>query len=172
MSINHYLLPISEAELASILQTPERIRALVQQRSAEVEMLGEDGVAIVALTAESDQDPLAFIRTGAPDAVSGWIGKYVEQGGRVVECDVDMGYGPASYYKNSFLREVARRLGPITVDAFAARSDPDLLEKYRIYPPGWRAPGRKEALVASFNRYRSCIIGAATYGQHLVVWCA
>jgi len=172
MSVNHYLLPISDDELASVLRTPEEIRALVERRSADVQGLGEDGVAIVTLTAESDDDPLAFIRTGAPDEVSGWVGRYAEEGGRCVECEVDMGYGPASYYRNVFLWEVARKLTSITADAFAANYDPDWLEENHVYPAGWHDPGRKETLIESFVLYRPCIVAAAKSGQHLLVWCA
>lgn len=172
MSVNHYLLPISDDELASILRTPEEIRSLVERRSADVQGLGEDGVAIVTLTAESSDDPLAFIRTGAPDAVSGWVGRYAEEDGSVTECELDMGYGPASYYRNSFLREVARKLAPITVDTFTANYDPDWLEENYIYPSGWHDPGRKELLIDSFNLYRACIMAAARAGHHLLVWCA
>lgn len=173
MSVNHYLLPINDGELASILRTPEELRTLAERRAADVLDLGEDGVAIVTLTAESDDDPLAFIRTGAPDEVAGRVGRYAEKDdGRVVECEVDMGYGPASYYRNSFLREVARKLAPITADVFVANYDPDWLEENHVYPSGWHDEGRKETLVESFNLYRICIVAAAKSGQHLLVWCA
>jgi hypothetical protein len=75
MSVNHRLLPISGDELASILQTPERVRELVERREGDVVDLLTEGCAIVALTARSDKDPLAFLRTGGPDAVSGWVGR-------------------------------------------------------------------------------------------------
>lgn len=172
MSVNHYLLPISEDELDDILRTPEQIHALAERRSEEVQEIGEDGVAIVILTAESDEEPLAFILSGAPDAVSGRIGKYAEEEGSVVECEVDMGYGPASYYRNSFLREVARRIKPITAEVFAANCDADWLEENRVYPGSWNDLGRKDKLIESFNLYRACILGAAMSGRHLLVWCA
>jgi len=171
MSVDHYLLPITDAELASLLEAPARVRDLVQQRSDRVVTLGEDGVAIVSLTATSDQDPLSFLRTGAPDSQSGWIGKYVEEGGRVITCEVDMGYGPASYYRNSFLIEVARKLQPLTRDAFARKCNLDWLEKNHVYPGGWHNEGMKEILIDSFDRYRTCVLGAAKSGRHLLVWC-
>jgi hypothetical protein len=172
MSVNHYLLPVGEDELGVLLRAPEEVRALVERRSADVRELGPYAVAIVTLTAESGEDPLAFIQAGAPAAVCGWVGKYAEQGGRVIECEVDMGYGPASYYRNSFVRDVARKLEPITADTLVARYDPDWLEESGVYPSGWHDPGREEALVESFNRYRACIMAAAEDGQHLLVWCA
>jgi len=173
MSVNHYLLSITDEELASILRTPQYVRELVERRSKDVQSLSEDGVAIVALTAASEQDPLAFIQTGAPDEVSGWVGKYAEAGGRVVEdCEVDMGYGPASYYRNSFLQDVAQKLEEITASDFAANCDLDWLEENHVYHSGWHDEGRKERLVESFDRYRSYILAAAKSGEHLIVWCA
>lgn len=172
MSVNHYLLPVTDNELASVLRTPERIRGLAKRRSAAVQGLGEDGLAIIALTAENGEDPLAFMHKGAPGNVSGRVGRYAVEDGRVVECEVDMGYGPASYYRNGFLKKVARRLKPITADAFAANCDLDWLADNCVYPAGWHDAGRKEALIASFQRYRACILAAAKSGQHLLVWCA
>jgi hypothetical protein len=172
MSVKHYLLPITSDELASIVGIPETIRDLVELHASAVVGLSTDGVAIVSLTAESEDDPLAFIRTGAPGTVSGWVGNYLEEAGRAIECEVDMGYGPASYYRNSFLRQVATKLQSITVDNFAATCDLDWLADNHIYPSGWRDAGRKEALLESFNRYRACILSAAESGQHLLVWCA
>lgn len=168
MSVNHYLLTVSEDELASILRTPEEIHALVERRSADVLELGINGVAIVSLTAESTEDPLAFMMEGGPERDSGWVGRYVEG----VECEVDMCYGPASWYRNRFLREVATRIRPITVEDFTANCDLDWLEQNGVYLSGWRDPGRKESLIESFTVYRACILNAAKSGQHLLVWCA
>ena len=172
MSVNHCLLPVTDDELDSILELPERIRDVAEQRAGDVVELGEDGVAIVALTAESGEDPLAFMRAGAPDDVCDWVGRYVEADGRVVECEVDMGYGPASYYRNSFLLEVAERLEPMTAEAFAEECDLDWLEENSIYPSGWHDEGRLETLIESFNIYRICVLDAAKNGHHLLVWCA
>jgi hypothetical protein len=169
MSVNHFLLPITDDELEAILRTPEEVRDLVERRSADVCGLQEDGLAIVALTAESEEDPLAFIRMGAPKAVCGWIGRYSEGDGCV--CEVDMGYGPASYYRNRFLRKVASKLRRITAEVFAANCDMDWLADHHIYPSGWRDAWRKDMLMKSFNFYRACILDTAKSGQHLLVWC-
>ncbi len=169
MSVNHFLLPITDDELDTILRTPEQVRDLVDHRSADVCGLAEDGCAIVALTAESDEDPLAFLRMGAPKAVCGWIGRYSKGDGG--GCEVDMGYGPASYYRNSFLREVADKLRPITAEVFAANCDTDWLADHHVYPSGWHDEGRVETLMESFNLYRACILATAKSGQHLLVWC-
>lgn len=166
MSVNHYLLAVSDEELAAILRTPEHIRKVVEKRNDDVCGLGEDGLAIVSLTAESAEDPLAFIRMGASDpAVAGWVGRCAEG----EECEVDMGYGPASYYRNSFLRKVAKRLRPITYEVFAANCDVDWLEEHDVYPGYWHDEGRRETLIESFNLYRICVLGAADSGRHLLV---
>lgn len=107
--------------------------------------LGENGLAIVSLTAESDKDPLAFLFKGAPKDACGRVGKYVVKAGRAAECEVDMGYGPATWYRNPFLKQVARRLRPITPDAFAADCDPDLHPLPHVRPrrrPVRPAPAR------------------------------
>lgn len=174
MSVNHYMLAVTDQELASILRTPEEIRELVERRSADVRGLGENGLAIVALTAEDGDDPLGFIRNGGPDAFCGTVGRYREEGGRVIEEDVevDMGYGPASYYRNGFLVVVAEKLEPILPPLFAAHCDLDWLEQHHVYPGDWQDEGRKEELVDAFERYRACVLAAAASGQHLLVWCA
>src|SRR5262249_40034657 len=102
-----------------------------------------------------------------PDDVSGWVGRYAERDGAAIECEVDMGYGPASYYRNSFLHEVARKLEPITDGLFEANCDLDWLEE-NVYPGGWHNEGAKEMLLASLALYRPCVLGAASSGQPLL----
>lgn len=172
MSVDHYLLAITDAELESILDVPQRIRNLVKVRDDDVRFLDSDGLAIIALTAKGKDDPLAFMSDGAPPAVSDWVGKYVEEKGRVVTCEVDMGYGPATYYRNNFVVEVARKLQPWTVEVFAQHCDMDWLEENYVYPQGWRDEHRKGMLIEAFRTYRACIIEAAEAGHHLLVWTA
>src|ERR1700753_4138723 len=112
MSVNHNLLPVSNDELDTLLAAPASIVEFLDFRRNETIYIGTDGVAIVALTARGPTDLLAFMMDGAPpefcgSEFSGWIGKYVEEKGTVVECEVDVGYGPASYYRNQFLQKVA-----------------------------------------------------------------
>jgi hypothetical protein len=162
MSVNHSLLPIRDSDLASLLAVPTSTYDFVQSRAAEVCRLREDGLAIISLTAEDENDPLTFMQSGAPDAVSGWIGEHVPE--------AHFSYGPASYYRHSFVAEVAKRLEPWTVETFAERCDVDFLDKHDIYPGRWRAPGRKEELIRSFGVYRDCVTSAAKSGMHLLVW--
>ena len=163
MSVNHSLLPISESDLASLLAAPPSIHAFVESRAAEVRRLLMDGLAIISLTAEDENDPLTFMQSGAPVSVSGWIG---DEG----DAEADMGYGPASYYRNAFVAEVAKRLEPRTVETFAEHCDVDFLDEHDIYPGRWRAPGRKDALISSFGVYRDCVTSTAKSGRHLLVW--
>jgi hypothetical protein len=160
MSVNHSLLPISDSELASLLADPASVRALVEKRDADVCRLWKEGLAIVALTATGEDDPLAFLQSGAPDAVSGRVG------------DVDMGYGPASYYKNRFIAGVASRLRPLTVGAFADRIDLDWLDENNIYPGCWRnhPDANRKMLIDRFAAYRGCVLSASDAGMHLLVW--
>lgn len=172
MSVNHYLLPVTDGELDSIFKAPETIHDLIELRSQKLRTLGTNGIAIVVMTASSEKDPLNFIMSGAPKSDSGWIGQYIEEGNRVVTCEVDMGYGPASYYRNRFLRDIARALQPITVEKFMVNWDADWLENNHIYPSGWHDEWRKDDLAQSYVVYRACILAAAESGQHLLVWCA
>ena len=160
MSVNHSLLPISDGELASLLGDPAGIRDLVEKRDADVCRLWKEGLAIIALTATAEDDPLTFLQYGAPDAVSGWVG------------DVDMGYGPASYYKNPFVVEVASRLQPLTVNAFAEGIDLDWLDENNVYPGYWRKypDANREMLIDRFTAYRQCVLSTAAAGKHLLVW--
>ena len=160
MSVNHSLLPISDGELASLLGDPASVRDLVEKRDADVCRLWKEGLAIIALTATAEDDPLTFLQSGAPDAVSGWVG------------DVDMGYGPASYYKNPFVVEVASRLQPLTVKAFAKGIDLDWLDENNVYPGYWRnnPDANREMLIDRFTGYRECVLSTAAAGKHLLVW--
>jgi len=162
MSVNHSLLPIGDGELALLIAAPAGTYDFVQSRAADVCRLYEDGFAIISLTAEGEDDPLAFMQSGAPDAVSGWIGERVPE--------AHFSYGPASYYRNRFVAEVAKRLEPWTVETFAKHCDVDFLDEHDIHPGGWRAPGRKESLIHAFGVYRDCVTSAAASGKHLLVW--
>lgn len=172
MSVNHYLLAITDAELDSLLKSPKEIHEFVERRGDDVVELGTDGVAIVALTAESEDDPLDFMISGTEmEDVAGWVGDAGDDGDEV-DPDVDMGYGPASYYRNKFLRVVAEELEPISVDVFASNCDIDFLEANQVYPTGWHDKGRRESLIEAFAAYRTCVLAAAKLDRHLLVWTA
>jgi hypothetical protein len=162
MSVNHSLLPIRDSDLARLLANPAGTYDFVRGRAAEACRLFEDGLAIISLTAEGEDDPLAFMQSGAPDDVSGRIGEHAQE--------AHFAYGPASYYRNPFVAEVAKRLEPLTVPTFAEHCDVDVLDEHAIYPGGWRTPGRKEALIHSFSIYRECVTSTAKSGKHLLVW--
>jgi hypothetical protein len=141
---------------------------LIDDRAEDVCGLGEYGVAIVALTATSDEDPLAFLKAGGPTDRCGWVGKYEKVGAS----EMNKGYGPATYLHNPFLLEVAERLRPITPAAFAANCNLDWLDKNNAYPGGWHADGKRHGLIMSFIWYRDCVLTAAEAGNDLLMWCA
>ena len=172
MSVNTYLLPISEDELTAILAVPERVRTLVEKRDPEVCSLSYNGPALMFVMAEGPDDPVLFMERGAPPGLSDWIGRYVVKEGRVTECEVDMGYGPAAYFRNSFIADMARHLEPWTVERFSERCDLDELEAQCLYPMGWRDNGRREELIHSFEVFKACITSAGRSGRHLLFWSA
>jgi len=176
MSVNHYLLPISDPDLSSILEVPERIRDFVESHANEICDLGTDGLAILSLTATGADDPLDFIRSGVPpeypEKYAGWIGEYIEKKERVVVCEVNMGYGPASYYRNDFLRIVAPLLQPFDVESIGTEEHMQWLEESGVYPGGWLDPGRDEFLKRAFETYKFCVLKTAKSGLNLLVWCA
>ena len=172
MSVNHYLLPVTDEELISVLATPETIWTLLQSREDEVCSLWTNAQAIMFLVAEDANDPLLFLEQGPPPPEAGWVGRYEEEDGRVLECELDMGYGPAWYCRSSFLAVVSERLDSWTLDRFSGHCDLDLLEEESIYPTGWHDPGRREELLQAFVDFRTCIMSAASSGRHLLVWCA
>lgn len=173
MSVNHFFLPVSDAELASLLAEPKSAHALIEARDAEVQTIHTQGIAITALMAEDENDPLAFLQCGGPDGECGWIGEYSE--GNEEEgatCEVDLGYGPGSYYKNSFLLVVAEAISRISAGEFASHFTADWLEENHIYPGYWHEEGRREFLVECFVTLRTCLTETARSGRHLLVWCA
>ena len=170
MSVNHRLLPISQSELTALLADPPSVHRLVEQRAADVRDLSFNAIAIGSQIAESSTDILLFVTKGAPDDAGGYIGKYVEEDGEVLEMEIDMGYGPPWYCKNSFLRKVARRLKPITEEAFAGHVDFDWMDENGIYPGDWSEQWRRDHLLNSFQVFRECVLGAATDGTHLLIW--
>ena len=120
----------------------------------ETTRIGTDGVAIVALTTRGPTDLLAFMMDGLRRPSSrDRLGKYVEKDGRVIECEVDVGYGPASYYRNQFLQDVARELVAFTEGCVSTRVViMALLEKYNVYPVGWTNEGRRESKLCRLQR--------------------
>lgn len=172
MSVNHYLLPITDAELRSLKDDPESCPDFVNAHLDRVRSLFTAGCAITAIIAEDDRDELAFLRVGAPDSESGWIGEYVEDGGSVETCQVDMGYGPASYYVHHFVVKVAAKLRDIPESTFTGWYDADWLEDNYVYPTGWHDDGREDFTLSCFTTFRDCVLDAADNGYHLLVWCA
>ena len=172
MSVNHYLLPIADAELRSLVASPESCHDFVNAREDRVVSLFTSGCAITALIAEDENDPLAFLRVGAPDEFSGWIGEYAEEDGRVAKCQVDMGYGPAWYCANEFVVKIADKLEEVTETDFANWFDADWLQDNHVYPSGWHEEGVKEFTVECFHALRQCVLAAAHNGDHLLIWCA
>jgi hypothetical protein len=170
MSVEHYLLSISDEALTSILAVPEVIHEVVDKQEDEVCRLFENAPAIMFLTAADADDPLLFLEQGAPPGMSGWVGEYVVEDDRVVSCEVDMGYGPATYFRKEYVAVVARRLNEWTMEQFAERFDPDVLEEHYVYPLGWRDPGRREDLIQSFSDLREYVMAAADSGKHLLAW--
>lgn len=172
MSVNHNFLPLSDAELSSLVENPESAHVLVEDRRNEVQTIFTMGVAITALIAEDEDDPLAFLECGGPEGECGWVGEYDEGNeDRGATCQVDMGYGPASYYKNSFLLSIAEAISRIAVADFASRFNADWLEVNHVYPGQWHNESSREFLVECFITLRNCVIEAARNGHHLLVWC-
>lgn len=172
LSVNHYMLGVSDGELSEILRKPASVRELIEQRRERCTDLSTDGLAIMALTSPKVDDILDFLEDlVGPTEWSGHVGRRVEVDG-VVEREVTVGYGCVRYYRHAFVMEVARRLRPITVGQFAARCDLDWLEAEHVYPLGWRDAHRKPMLIEAYARYRQCIMHAAIYGRHLLVWTA
>ena len=173
MSVNHFFLPITDAELDSLLASPESAHAFVEAREADVQTIHTQGVAITALIAADEHDPLAFLQHGGPEGECGWVGEYIEgDEEHGATCQVDMGYGPASYYKSIFLQVIVEAISGISQGDFAARFDADWLEENYVYPGHWHDVDSQEFLVRCFATLRNCVIEAARNGHHLLVWCA
>jgi hypothetical protein len=164
MSVNHMFLPVTDEQLKKMLADDEYAHDFIfeEKRDAWIR-LSTDVLAIIAITSPSDDDPLSFVQEGA-----GF--DHEEEAGDVGD-RINMGVEPATYYKNSFLRLVAKKLGPWTVEEFELHADMERLEDEGIYPPGWTDAHRKPSLVQAFARYRDCILKTAAAGQHLLVWC-
>ena len=167
MSVNHFLLPISDTERAALRTDPESCPDFVDSRASEVETLHTAGNAITSLIAESADDELAFIQEGAPDEYSEWIGEYTNS-----VCQVDMGYGPAWCCDSEYVARIAAKIKDFTETDFAKIYDPEWLEENRIYPSGWCDEDRAEFMIEQFNALRNCVMTAAEKEDHLLIWCA
>jgi hypothetical protein len=156
-------LPVTEQQLTKMLMSDEFARDFIfEDKKDDWVRLDTDVLAIIAITSPSDYDPLSFVTEGAVD--------HYDEAGDVGD-RISMGSGPASYYRNSFLKLVAKRLEPWTVKEFESRADMEWLEHEGIYPSGWTDSHRKRVLVEAFALYRDCILKTAAAGQHLLVWC-
>src|SRR5688572_20658987 len=111
MGVNHYILPVSDADLASVLADPESMHEFVDARRDKVCEIFTQGPAIMCLIADDEHDEIAFfLENDGPEGQTGWVGDYEEVDRRVVTCQVDMGYGPASFYRWPYVAQFARKL--------------------------------------------------------------
>jgi hypothetical protein len=163
MSVNHMFLPITDQQLKKMLADEEYAHDFIfEEKKDDWVHLSTDVLAIIAITSPSDDDPLSFVQEGA--------GEYEDEAGDVGD-RINMGQEPAAYYKNSFLRLVAKKLGPWTVEKFELHADMQRLEEECVYPTGWTDAHRKPSLIKAFARYRECVLKTAAAGRHLLVWC-
>lgn len=157
-------LSVTDEQLSKMIADAEFAHDFIFKEKQEAWVrLDTDVLAIIAITSTSDDDPLSFVQEGA-----GY--DHLDEAGGVGR-DIDMGCGPASYYKNSFLKLVAKRLEPWTVEEFDSHADMEKLEQEDVYPAGWTDAHRKPTLIEAFALYRDCILKTAAAGQHLLVWC-
>jgi len=171
MSVNHYLLHISDEDLTSLINDPEQSHDLVKSRQDDIYDLKETGPVLTALLAEGPEDELAFLSTVRSPSESGWIGEYLVEDGREVRCQIDMGYGPPWYCRDSFVKRVAVKLREITEDDLKTWYDPVWLEEYCIYPPGnWEDPLRWDYVREHFHVLKDCVLSAADSGKNLLIW--
>jgi len=156
-------LPITDEQLNRMLADEQYAHDFIfDEKKDDWVRLSTDVLAIIAITSRSDDDPLSFVQEGAGD--------HEDEAGNVGD-RIDMGSEPAAYYKNSFLKLVAKRLEPWTIKKFESRADMERLEDERVYPGGWTDAHRKPMLVEAFALYRDCILKTAAAGLHLLVWC-
>ena len=67
MSVNPYLLPITDEELTDILAVPETVRRVVERQEAEVYDLSGNAAAIMMITTEDAHDQrFILLQDGAP----------------------------------------------------------------------------------------------------------
>ncbi len=172
MSVNYNLLPVTGSQLTQILSDPESLPVFVKQHENEICSVSTNIQAILFTVASDTDDPLLFLESGGPAELAGWVGEYTAIDGGDVKCEVDMGYGPASYFRTELVARMSGRLQQWTVEKFASACDVDELESACVYPSGWQEPGRREDLIEFFAGFRDCIMSAAESGKHLLAWSA
>jgi hypothetical protein len=163
MSVNHFFLPVTDEQLNKMIADEGYANDFIfEEKRDEWVDLSTDVLAIIAITSTSDEDVLSFVQEGTMDHEDevGYVGNRI-----------NMGSEPATYYKNSFLKLVAKKLKRWTVEKFESRADMERLEEERVYPYGWTDARRKPMLVEAFALYRKCILDTAERGLNLLVWC-
>jgi hypothetical protein len=153
MSVNHYFLPVTDEQLNKMINDDEYAHDFIfEEKKDDWVDLSTDVLAIIAITSPSDENVLSFVQEGAIDHED----EVGDIGSRI-----NMGSEPASYYKNSFLKLVAKKLKRWTVEKFESQADTERLEEECVYPSGWTDAHRKPMLVEAFALYRDCILNTA-----------
>jgi hypothetical protein len=110
-----------------------------------------------------------FLLTG-----SAWEGhpplNFLVAGGE--ETGVDTGYGPPRGFSVAEVKEIAKALSSVTVEALRSRYNPQQMQQMEIYPDIWKREGEEglSYLLGYFEDMKNFVIGGAEQGEALVVF--
>lgn len=171
MSIIQYILPIDSGSLGEILKNPGSIHDIIEEKKNQEEVWclckAYQGITYIATNKWKDEsEELTFLLTGEPN-YSGYIGSY-EDGG---ECEVDVGYGPAWFTQNPFIKKVYAQISKISESDIRERFDGEAMDDEGIYPGVWsRGEEELQYLIEYFNIYKKCLKEAVDSNLDIILW--
>jgi hypothetical protein len=110
-----------------------------------------------------------FLLTG-----SAWEGdpplNFLVAGGE--EIGEDTGYGPPRGFSVAEVKEIAKALSFVTVEALRSRYNPQQMQQMEIYPDIWEREGEEGLiyLLGCFEGMKNFVIGGAEQDEALVVF--
>jgi hypothetical protein len=163
MSMIGNYLRVSEQQLEDLQAEPSQIHEIIHpsdaSRRAPVERCFDVG---------KHWHAIQFLLNGDP-----WLGKpplhnAVMGGAEIGEEDV--GYGPARGLTAAEVKAVAAALKDISGAALWRRFDEAAFASAQIYPGGWSADAKKQALLLHYEGLRSFFTEAATAGDAMLIY--
>ena len=178
----------TDAEIAALLDKPERIRRVFDLPEPEVKpgllsrLFGKKSQGSGSAddwqpdleNEDFDVDKawhgIHFLLTGEPGESSAPL-NFIISGGHEIG-KVDVGYGPVRAFTSQEVAPISRELGPITTDTLKRKCDRAAFQKNDIYPSIWDEPDEEcfGYVLSYFEALKEFIKRTEDAGKGLLVY--
>lgn len=167
MSMIGSFLLVEDEILGRLLEAPEGVHALLEERVQQAES------PVDYVDVDKAWHALHFLLTG-----TAWAGEppldFIASGGTCVG-DEDVGYGPARALRKEAVVALARALEKITTPTLVERYDGPKMAQLEIYPQGWADLDPRNGdefgyFTSAFEDLAALVRKGAATGRGLLVW--